>query len=174
MVNSSAAVHNGDGSEVILPATRPTSSYYLVLVLVVIPFCAVTPASWCYVVYSLYTGVIRTFTLTQYTVFVVASAEVSPSLHLLVITDDGQVFFSVYHHNLARFVSGLSPIQPSSIVDLRAALSRVLQSGLAGFPGDGTGETLDFDHPRSSAEFIPNLAFDDPRAVDFRSYMRTW
>ena len=87
-----------------------------------------------------------------------------------------QVFFSVYHYNLAQFVSGPSPIQPPSVVDLQAAFRRVLQSGLASLPEDGPYdvETLDFDHPGSPAEFITSLAFDHPRAVDFRFYMRTW
>lgn len=87
-----------------------------------------------------------------------------------------QAFFSVYHYNLTKSVSGPSPIQPANIVDLQAAFRRVLQSGLAGLPEDGPydADTLDFDHPGSPAEFITALAFDDPRAVDFRSYFRTW
>ena len=87
-----------------------------------------------------------------------------------------QVFFSVYHYNLAKLVSGPSPVGPSNIVDLQAAFRRVLQAGLAGLPEDGPydSETLDYDHPGSPAEFISPLAFDDPRAVDFRSYLRTW
>jgi hypothetical protein len=88
MVDPPAAVYNGDGPDVILPATRPTFSYYLVLVLIVIPFCAVTPVSWCYVTYSLYTGAIWTSTLKQHAAFVVALAEVGPSLHMHVIPDD--------------------------------------------------------------------------------------
>lgn len=161
MVEPSATIHNRDGSEVMLPHARPRISYYLVLAFVVIPFCAVTPASWYYVIYSLYTGTVWSFTARQCVVFAVALAE---------------VFFSVYHYNLAKFVSGPSPIQPPSIVDLQAALRRVLQSGLAGLPEDGPydPETLDFDHPGSPAEFITHLTFDDPRAADFRSYMRTW
>lgn len=153
--------HNRDGPEVILPTTRPTVSYYLVLALVVIPFCAVTPVSWCYVIYSLYTGSIWAFTSRQYAVFALALTE---------------VFFSVYHYNLAKFVSGPSPIQLPSVVELQGAFRRVLQSGLADLPEDGPydAETLDYDHPGSPAEFITNLAFDDPRAVDFRTYMRTW
>ena len=89
---------------------------------------------------------------------------------------DIQVFFSIYHYNLAKFVSGPSPVGPSNAVDLQAAFRRVLQAGLAGLPEDGPydDETLDFHHPGSPAEFITPLAFDDPRAVDFRSYLRTW
>lgn len=81
MVNPSAAVHNGDEPEVILPATRPTVSYYLVLVLIVIPFRAVTPVSWCYIIYSLYTGAIWASALKQHLVFVIALVEVGPPPH---------------------------------------------------------------------------------------------
>jgi len=87
-----------------------------------------------------------------------------------------QVFFSVYHYNLAKFVSGPPPVQSPNVVDLRAAFRRVLQAGLAGLPEHGPydDESSDFEHPGSPAEFITTLAFDDPRAMDFRSYMRTW
>ena len=78
-MDNSSAVHNLlDSSEALLPTTRPTVSYYLVSALVIIPFCAVTPASWCYVVYSLYTGAIWTFTLRQYVLFAAALIEVGP------------------------------------------------------------------------------------------------
>ena len=81
MVEPSATVHSlQDVSEVVFPTTRPTFSYYLVLVVVVIPFCALTPASWCYVLYSLYTGSIWTFTSRQHATFAVALAEVGPFL----------------------------------------------------------------------------------------------
>jgi len=82
----------------------------------------------------------------------------------------------VYYYNLAKLISGPSPIQPANILDLQTAFRRVLQSGLASLPEDGPydDETLDFDHPGSPAEFTTALTFDDPRAVDFRSYFRTW
>lgn len=73
--------HNPDGSEAILPATRRAISFYLVLALVVVPIFAITPASWCYVVYSLYTGSIWNFTSRQYAFFAAAVAEVRPLLH---------------------------------------------------------------------------------------------
>ena len=87
-----------------------------------------------------------------------------------------QALFSVYHYNLAKLVSGPPPVQPPNVVGLQAAFRRVLQAGLAGLPEDGPhdDETSDYDHPGSPAEFITPLAFDDPRAVDFRSYLRTW
>ena len=87
MANPSA-VHNQDGPETILPVIRPTISYYLVLALVVIPFRAVTPASWCYVVYCLYTGAIWTFTSRQCALFIAALAEVGPLLDSNVTSDD--------------------------------------------------------------------------------------
>jgi len=83
------AVLDLDGPEAILPATRPTISYYLVLALLVIPFCAVTPVSWCYVVYSLYTGAVWTFTSKQSVFFAVALAEVG-SLSPTHVMSDGK------------------------------------------------------------------------------------
>lgn len=83
-----------------------------------------------------------------------------------------QAFFSVYHYNLAKFVSRPPPIPPANI----AAFRRVMQTGLTGLPEAGPydDETLDFDHPGSPEELTTALAFDDPRAVDFRLYLRTW
>lgn len=173
---------DGPGPEAVLPAPRQTISYYLVLALIVTPFRAVTPASWCYVLYSLYTGSIWSYTSKQLSLFVVAIAEVGTFLYEDVTSDEPrerahtQVFFSIYHYHLAKLVSGSSPIRPGNTVDLQVALRRVLQAGLAGLQGDGPydDETLDFDHPGSPAEVITALAFDDPRAVDFRSCLRTW
>ena len=71
-----AVVHNQDGPEATPPTTRPTGSFYLTLAFVVVPFCAVTPASWCYVVYSLYTGAIWSLTSRQCILFAIALAEV--------------------------------------------------------------------------------------------------
>ena len=88
MVGSPVVHGNLDVPEAVVPTTRPTISYYLVLALAVIPVCAVTPASWCYVVYSLYTGSICTFTSRQYAFFAVALAEVRLRLHEHVISDD--------------------------------------------------------------------------------------
>lgn len=86
MVKPTAA-NNQDGPEAIPAATRPTISYYLVLALVVIPLYAVTPASWCYVAYSLYTGAISTFAPKQWAFFVVALAEVRPLSNSNLISD---------------------------------------------------------------------------------------
>ena len=41
-----------------------------------------------------------------------------------------------------------------------------------GFESDE--ETLNEDRPGSPEEALTNLEFDDPRAVDFRNYLRTW
>lgn len=86
-----------------------------------------------------------------------------------------QVFFSAYHFNLARHVAGLSPLPPGNLVELQAALKRVLQAGLANLPENGYDEeSLDVDRPGSPAEAIIVLEYDDPRAVDFRNSLRTW
>jgi len=73
--------HILDGPEPILPTTRRAISFYLVFALVVVPICAVTPASWCYVFYSIYTGSVWNFTSRQYAFFAAALAEVRPLLH---------------------------------------------------------------------------------------------
>jgi hypothetical protein len=58
---------------------------------------------------------------------------------------------------------------------MKYAFEHVLQAGLSTFPEDGFDEeSLDLDRPGSPAEFIGCLNFTDPRAVDFRNYIRTW
>ena len=81
----------------------------------------------------------------------------------------------MYHYNLTAFISGPSPNGPGDLRELRAVFHRVLQSGLASLPEDGFDEeSLDVDRPGSPAESITALEFDDPRAIDFRNYLRTW
>jgi hypothetical protein len=51
----------------------------------------------------------------------------------------------------------------------------VLKSGLANLSEDDFDEeALDEERPGSPAEEIEQLQFDDPRAIDFRNYLRTW
>lgn len=86
-----------------------------------------------------------------------------------------QVFFSVYHYNLATFIGRPHSLPPNKLSDLQKVFTRVLQSGLADLPEDGFDEeTLDSERPGSPAEQIITLQRDDPRAVDFRNYLRTW
>ncbi|KAI0940003.1 hypothetical protein AcV5_001226 [Taiwanofungus camphoratus] len=82
---------------------------------------------------------------------------------------------SVYHYNLARFIAGPHSLPPSNLIELQAAFKRVLQAGLANLPEEGFDEeSLDVDRPGSPDETITTLQYDDPRAVDFRNYLRTW
>ena len=131
MVNA-PVVHKPDGpdSEAVLPIPRQTISYYLISALVVIPFRAVTPASWCYVLYSLYTGSIWSYTPKQLSLFVVAIAEVGALLNEYVTSDDesrwrahtgllqcvplssGEISFWTISHPTRKcrgFTSGFSP-----------------------------------------------------------------
>lgn len=84
-----------------------------------------------------------------------------------------QVFFSVYHFQLARSISGPSVHGPGDLTELQTALRRVLQSGLAGLPEYGYDEE-DVGRPGSPGEDITPLEFTDPRAIDFRNYLRNW
>lgn len=86
-----------------------------------------------------------------------------------------QAVFSVYHYNLATFIGGPHLLPPNKLSELQKAFTRVLQSGLADLPEDGFDEeTLDSERPGSPAEQVITLQRDDPRAVDFRNYLRTW
>jgi hypothetical protein len=62
---------------------------------------------------------------------------------------------------------------PGSIVELQAAFKRVLRSGLANLSELRFDEETS-DRPSSSAKDIEQLRFNDPRAIDFRNYLRTW
>ncbi|KAI0719588.1 hypothetical protein C8T65DRAFT_706265 [Cerioporus squamosus] len=139
---------------------RRDLSFYLVLFVAVLPIWSLVPLSWGFVVYALHYGLIWTFEWRGWCLFALALSE---------------VFFSVYHYNLASFISGPSPNGPGSLHELRAVFQRVLQAGLASLPEEGFDEeSLDVDRPGSPAESVTCLEFDDPRAVDFRNYLRTW
>ncbi|KAI1795198.1 hypothetical protein LXA43DRAFT_993885 [Ganoderma leucocontextum] len=155
-------------SEKLLPAVGETLhtpprrdlSFYFVLLVAVLPIWSVVPLSWAFVIYALHYGLLWNFSWRGWTLFAVALSE---------------VFFSVYHYNLTTFISGPSPNGPGNFHDLRGAFQRVLQAGLASLPEDGYDEeSLDVDRPGSPEETVTNLAFEDPRAVDFRNYVRTW
>ena len=53
------------------------------------------------------------------------------------------------------------------------AFKRILQSGLADLPEYGYDEE-DVGRPGSPDEELVQLDYNDPRAVDFRNYLRTW
>ncbi|KAI9001046.1 hypothetical protein BD414DRAFT_473454 [Trametes punicea] len=142
-----------------LPPRRDIS-FFLVLFVGVLPLWSIVPLSWIFVIYALHYGLIWTFAWRGWCLFALALSE---------------VFFSVYHYNLTSFISGPSPVVPRKLHELRAVFRRVLQAGLASLPEEGFDEeTLDVDRPGSPAEALAVLAYHDPRAVDFRNYLRTW
>ena len=84
------------------------------------------------------------------------------------------MFFSVYQFHLARWIDRTAPPQsPYKYSELLTAFRRVLQAGLADLPEYGYDEE-DVGRPGSPAEDITTLEFNDPRAIDFRNYLRTW
>ncbi|KAL1946843.1 hypothetical protein VTO73DRAFT_14947 [Trametes versicolor] len=140
------------------PARRDLT-FYLVLVFAVLPIWSIVPLSWAFVIYALHSGLIWTFAWRGCGLFALALSE---------------VFFSVYHYNLTAFISGPSPTGAGNLLELQAVFKRVLRAGLASLPEDFDEETLDVDRPGSPEETLTVLEYNDPRAVDFRNYLRTW
>lgn len=86
-----------------------------------------------------------------------------------------QLFFSVYHYQLVKSVSGPTQYGPGKIDELQKAFTRVLKAGLANLPADGFDEeSLFIDRAGSPQESIIQLEYDDPRAADFRNVLRNW
>jgi len=149
-----------DVSELTRPPRQRSISFYLVLFVAVVPIWSIVPLSWLFVIYTLRTGMIWSLGLCGKVLFAAALCE---------------VFFSIHHYNLAKYISGPSPLPPGNTVELQAAFERVLKSGLADLSEDGFDEeSLHEDRAGSPAEEIEQLQFTDPRAVDFRNYLRTW
>ncbi|KAI0774240.1 hypothetical protein C8Q74DRAFT_1200407 [Fomes fomentarius] len=149
-------------AETLQAPPRRDVTFYLVLLVAVLPVWSIVPLSWAFVIYNVLYGSIWTFAWRGWTLFAVALSE---------------VFFSIYHNNLASFISGPSPVAPGNFHELRAVFHRVLRAGLASLPDQGFDpdeETLDVDRPGSPEESVTALEFEDPRAVDFRNYLRTW
>lgn len=147
-----------DISEKLHLPRRRDLSFYLVLIVAVLPLWSIAPLSWIFVIYSLHSGSVWSYTWKGQTLFAVALVE---------------LFFSVYHHHLSRCISGPPPNGAGNLSELQAAFRRVLQSGLADLPEYGYDEE-DVGRPGSPEEDIIALERNDPRAVDFRNYLRTW
>ncbi|KAI0796702.1 hypothetical protein C8Q75DRAFT_710801 [Abortiporus biennis] len=147
-----------DIAEKVHPPRRRDATFYLVLLFAVIPLWSIIPLSWAYVVYVLHTGKIWHLSWKETSIFAFALSE---------------VFFSVYHYRLTRFISGPPANGPGNIAELQPAFKRVLQSGLGFLLEDGSDEEEGI-RPGSPAEEITKLDVNDPRAVDFRNYLRTW
>ncbi|KAF5333481.1 hypothetical protein D9611_002449 [Ephemerocybe angulata] len=149
-----------DISESPEPVRERDSSFYVALFAAVLPLWSIVPASWLFVVYTLYTGRIWHFGVSGAVIFSLALCE---------------VFFSVYHYQLASHVAGPSPFTPADTVEIQAAFTRLLKAGMANLPEDGGDEeSLFTGRPGSPEEDIIQLDRDDPRAVDFRNCLRTW
>ena len=93
---------------------------------------------------------------------------------VLTSKDRSQTFFSVYYAIRCRFISGYCPIQPGDANELRVTFSRVLKAGLESSPRDGSIAETGNTEQTIPASAIPQLEWDDPRAVDFRDSLRTW
>jgi len=149
-----------DVAEIITPLRQRKRSFFLVLIIAVLPLWSIVPLSWFFVIYSLRTGLLWSFGWRGGACFAVALCEVA---------------FSIHHYYLAKHASGPSPLHPGNITELQATLKRVLKAGLANLSEDDFDEeALDDDRPGSPAEEIEQLQFDDPRAIDFRNYLRVW
>jgi len=155
-VDSKATVD--DLSEICRPRPPRDWTFWTVLFVAVLPIWSVVPFSWAYVIYTLHTGKVWTLGWKGCVGFGFALVE---------------IFFSVYHYQLVRSVSGPSVRAMGNLIELQAALKRVLQSGLAGLPEYGYDEE-DVGRPGSPEEELITLDPADPRAIDFRNYLRTW
>ncbi|KAF8591595.1 hypothetical protein K439DRAFT_1380658 [Ramaria rubella] len=156
------------------PTSRP-ASFYTVLFFVVGPFYAAPAFAWALVLHALLVGTVWSYTPLRKAVFVWAVLE---------------AIFSIYYHALARRVTATPPSPPANLHMMQVAFSRVLKAGMANLPDhyDKPYHTGDTSHdeeqdarergcvsrPGSPDETIIQLDFHDPRARDFREYMRTW
>ncbi|TFK29412.1 hypothetical protein FA15DRAFT_752858 [Coprinopsis marcescibilis] len=140
-----------DISELQEPLLRRTRCFYTTLFTLVLPIWSVIPLSWAFVLYSLYTGRVWLYKTLGVSFFLVALCE---------------VFFSVYHYHLALQVSNVTgPVSWPELNEIQVALNRLLNAGLSPLPGSEVTEGHDE---------VSHLAYDDPRAVDFRNSLRNW
>lgn len=152
-----------------------TLSFYLVLFLFVLPLRLAIPFSWSFVIYTLYNYKLWHYGWKARLCFVFALSEVRPvpsDPYMKHSTSSSQVFFSVYHYNLVLSISGPPRSGERNLAELQAGFQRVLKTGLADLAvGE---ESLGVDRPGSPAEQLTQLQPDDPRAIEFREYMRAW
>lgn len=170
-----------DIAELPPPAHRRSLSFYVVLLFIVLPVWSAIPLAWTFVIYSLHTGRIWSYSARGQFCFALAFAEVSTALNLptgkphTYIMLHPQLFFSVYHFQLARQISFPTTMAPGDLAEIRDAYIRILKTGLAALPeGGGDEESLVVSRPGSPEEPITQLEQHDPRAVDFRNSLRNW
>ncbi|KAH8105879.1 hypothetical protein BXZ70DRAFT_917198 [Cristinia sonorae] len=139
--------------------TRPRRlDFWAVLFLAVLPVWSVIPLSWAYVVYATYTGLLWRQEWASRILLAVASCE---------------VLFSLYYFCMSHFISGPTPMTPNSLAELQAAYARVLRTGL-GLVSNEDVENEHLSRPIRLEEDIEALSPMDPRAIDFRNFLRTW
>lgn len=82
----------------------------------------------------------------------------------------------MHYYRLVKYICRPTPLAPcGNLPELQAAFRRVLKSGMANLLDESfDGEALDDSLPGSSAEDIVQMRHDDPRATDFRNYLRIW
>lgn len=159
------------------PWPQRSLSFYAALFFVIAPFYAIPPFAWAYVIYSLWYWPSTSYSMLKLCLFYWGCFE---------------VIFSAYYRLLIYRVDTKLPDAHTIELDiLRNAFKRVLQAGMASLPLNTekepfTGQVVS-ERDQHVAEYesvsrlnklamypIESLQFDDPRAVDYREYMRTW
>lgn len=84
-MDKQAATKAQDLAEMLHPPRRKTLSFYLVLLIAVLPIWSIVPAAWAFVVYSLHSGLLWTFAWPGKVLLALALCEVSAmtSSHML-------------------------------------------------------------------------------------------
>ncbi|TCD68184.1 hypothetical protein EIP91_011355 [Steccherinum ochraceum] len=149
---------SNDISEKAHEPRKRTKSFYFVLFFGVIPVWSVIPLSWAYVSYALYSGLIWIPDWRWRSLFALAASE---------------VLFSIYYFCMSHYIAGPSPMATNSLAELQAAYARVLRAGM-GIQTIGKPEEERQAIPCLLDEEITALDPMDPRAVDFRNFLRNW
>lgn len=84
-----------DIAEVLDQPRKRSASYYIVLLLLVLPVWSVVPLSWAFVAYALRTGTIWSFAWPGRFVFTIAFCEVGRAQHSPTLRDSTRVH--LYH-----------------------------------------------------------------------------
>lgn len=162
-----------DISELVPRPKQRQLSYYIFLFTVIVPLCSSVPLSWLYVIYVLRSGLLW---------------HLSPKPALWFAAALCEVFFSAWHVQMALFVAASRPdLHAGNLARPQSSFGRVLQAGLAPpyshsqslQAGDDFNFDVAFDEETGAwtgtpGEELVQLRFDDPRAMDFRNYIRIW
>ena len=79
----------------------------------------------------------------------------------------------MYYFCMSHYIAGPTPMIPNTLPELQAAYSRVLRAGL----GLRVGESDEDGNAVKAGDLDEELVtLDpmDPRAIDFRNFLRTW